>query len=61
MFVIWPDVLKKDANNNQNIEHTLHAIFIESNNGIYHKGINSWGTDWPEILIPVNKFESREV
>ena len=58
VFVIRP----KELNPKLKIKgHAKHAIFIESNNGVKYKGINSWGTNWPEIMIPVNKFEKKEI
>ena len=41
--------------------HVLHAVFKENDNGVKFKCINSWGTNWQEIMIPMNKFEKREV
>jgi len=54
--------LSNDVKDKSGQEHVLHAIFIKSNNGVNYEGVNSWGDHWPEILIPVNKFdEAREV
>ena len=56
VFVIRPNELKPNVQLYGG-KHVQHSIFIESCNGVNYKGINSWGTNWPEILIPVNKTE----
>jgi len=52
--VIRPKELKPDLELKD--KDDTHSIFIESCNGVNYKGINSWGTNWQEILIPVNKM-----
>ena len=57
VFVIEPEAFKKDLkDNNSKLKHSLHAIFIESNDGVKYKGWNSWGTTWPIIYIPMDNF-----
>ena len=48
VFVIRPKVLNTELDivEAKGGKHVLHAIFVESNNGINYKGINSWGTNW---------------
>ena len=57
MFIIKPDVLKNEAKKKTTIDHSLHAIFIKSNDGVNYHGKNSWGTNWPDILISMDKKE----
>lgn len=59
VFVIEPKVFVEFVAKGG--EHVLHAIFIESNNGVNYKGINSWGTSFPEIMIPMNNIEKRVI
>ena len=42
--------------NYSGLKHSLHAIFVESNDGMNYKGWNSWGTTWPIIYIPMDNF-----
>ena len=61
MFIIKPDVLKNEAKKKTTIDHSLHAIFIKSNDGVNYHGKNSWGTNWPDISISMDQFEERSV
>ena len=56
MFVIRPKILLPEADI-EGGDHVLHAVFNESCNGINFKCFNSWGTEFEEILIPVDQTD----